>query len=316
MPGNFDKSSRSGPSARPPTYVNVPTQVAYAPVPDALVVTMVRILGLCWTNRYRHSPPLTTEQLARLLDRPRSTLQRHLDMLERELGWLRREHRDRRFVLHPCPPFSVHPLPEDLDPSPGTAESQEDTKECSSAPEVPGDERQPSHVAGEPADSGHGHARSAPAASGTPSTFVGGEPLRPGRNGSGHTFRAPYNRRRSLSEILAEKQDLIQALADVGIQNPARERIALEGVLEPDWIAAWQLWAEHPYRANLSNLPGYIVQCLKHRERPPEEYLQLVRLTSAEKAQLEGSRWDGGGDLDPHLQKIQSLYLHHFPLRG
>ena len=115
-----------------------------------------------------------------------------------------------------------------------------------------------------------------------------------------------------MSEIPADKQELIQALADAGIENPAREQIALESVVQIDWIAAWKLWAEHPQRANLSNLPGYIVQSLRHRERPPEQYLRLVRLTSDEKAELEYSRWDGGRDLDPDLRAIRPLYIDHF----
>mgnify|MGYP001828351725 CR=1 FL=1 len=281
-------------TVRPPSYVNVPAAVAYAPVPDALVVTMLRILGICWTNRYRHSPPLTTEELVRLLDRPRSTLQRHLDLLERELGWLRRERRDGRFVLHPCPPFSAHPHPEDLDPSPGASVAGQ-------GPDTA--------VAGEPSDNGHGCAQSA---SGAPGAFVAGEPLHPGRNGSGYTARPAYDGQRPMAEVLADRQELIQALADAGIENPARERIALEGVAEVDWIAAWQLWAEHPRRANLSNLPGLIVKSLKHRERPPEQYLRLVRLTPAEKDELEYSCLYGSRDLDPDLRAIRPLYMDHF----
>ena len=335
MPGNSEKRPCAVPSTRPPSYVNVPTQVAYASVPDALVVTMIRILGLCWTSRYRYTPPLTFEQLAHLLDRPRTTLQRHLDILERELGWLRRECQDRRFVLYPCPPFSMHSAPEDAE-----------GRSFASA-KLPGDERKPSHVAGGSPANGHNCAPGTSVAvelpandqGCAPSTSVAGELPANGHNcapgtsvavepsDSGrtrvhgaalavespdHDHRCSHDDPRPLPEVLATRQDLIRALADVGIENPARERIALDPAIKPDWVTAWQLWAEHPARANLSNLPGYIVSCLKHRERPPENYLRLVRLTSAEKAQLRRSRWDGAGDLDPDLRAIRPLYIQHF----
>ena len=165
MPGNSEKRPGYVRVTRPPTYVNVPAAVAYAPVPDALVVTMIRILGLCWTNRFRHSPPLSTEELVRLLDRPRSTLQRHLDLLERELGWLRCERRDGRFVLYPCPPFSAQPHPEDLDPSPGTSVAGESGAAGPSGAAVAiealgpaGSNAPDASVAGEPP--GNDHARS------------------------------------------------------------------------------------------------------------------------------------------------------------
>ena len=321
-----------GPGTRPPTYVNVPTQVAYAPVPDALIVTMLRALGLCWTNRHRHTPPLTTGELARLLDRPRSTLQRHLDLLERELGWLRRERQDGRFILHPCPPYSVHSTPDDLDPS----VSGENGESCTSAPaELPGTEFDPVHgtefdpVHGTEFDPVHEDLEPSPGTS-EPSEVAQhcsfapakrqGEGRRPSHVAVETQDRgrrsSPGDGRRSVVESLEARQDLIQALADAGIENPARERIALDPTVKADWIPAWQLWAEHPHRANLTNLPGYIVQCLMHRERPPEQYLRLVRLTSAEKSQLERSRWDFAGEVDPDLRAIRSLYIHHFVDRG
>ena len=55
MPGNAEKRPSYARVTRPPTYVNIPTQVAYVSIPDALIVTMMRVLGLCWTHRHRHS---------------------------------------------------------------------------------------------------------------------------------------------------------------------------------------------------------------------------------------------------------------------
>jgi hypothetical protein len=34
-------------AALPPSYVNAPVPIAYAEADDALIVTMIRILGLC-----------------------------------------------------------------------------------------------------------------------------------------------------------------------------------------------------------------------------------------------------------------------------
>jgi hypothetical protein len=96
-------------SPRPPSYVNTPVPIAYADVDDALIVTMTRILGLCWSHDYERTPALTPNELSDLTRRPRTTLYRHLGILERELGWLQDFDRDavepllRRecdFVLH------------------------------------------------------------------------------------------------------------------------------------------------------------------------------------------------------------------------
>jgi hypothetical protein len=87
-------------AAFPPGYIKLPPSIACAGVEDALIVTMTRILGLCWGHRYRKSPAYTPDQLAELLGRPRTTLYRHLDKLQK-LRWLRVEHNDRRLVLQP-----------------------------------------------------------------------------------------------------------------------------------------------------------------------------------------------------------------------
>ncbi len=87
--------------SRPPSYVNTPVPIAYAEADDALIVTMTRILGLCWRHDYERTPPLTPDELGELVGRPRTTLYRHLAILEKELGWLRIERRNRRLVLRP-----------------------------------------------------------------------------------------------------------------------------------------------------------------------------------------------------------------------
>ena len=87
-------------SPYPPDYIKLPPSIACAGVEDALIVTMARILGLCWDQKYRRSPPYTPDQLAGLLGRPRTTLYRHLNKLQ-ELRWLRVDHHDRRLILQP-----------------------------------------------------------------------------------------------------------------------------------------------------------------------------------------------------------------------
>ena len=259
--------------ARPPSYVNVPTSLAYAPVADALLVTMVRVLGLCWRNDYRRTSALTIDQLVTLLDRPRSTLIRHLDRLERELGWLRRERQGRRIVLYPLPPFAVRPA-SGLDPFPDDADTS-----AESAWDI---ESEPSPGASGPPDRGQDSAPGTPPPS------------------------EPHGAR---SEQCAE---LLRRLAEVGIESPARERIAMDPAVEPDWVDAWQLWTQHPARANLSNPAGAIISCLMHRNRPPKSCLRLVRLTPAEKAELRTSYWSGPRDLAPELRGIRSLYFDLF----
>ena len=85
----------------PPAFVRAPTEVVYAGVPDELALTMIRIVGLCWRHGYEHTPALTASELARLAGRPKSTLYRHLEQLEIELGWLRIERAGGQLVLWP-----------------------------------------------------------------------------------------------------------------------------------------------------------------------------------------------------------------------
>jgi hypothetical protein len=87
-------------SPYPPDYIKLPPSIACAGVEDALIVTMARILGLCWDQKYRRSPPYTPDQLADLVGRPRTTLYRHLNKLQ-QLRWLQVDHRDRQLVLQP-----------------------------------------------------------------------------------------------------------------------------------------------------------------------------------------------------------------------
>jgi len=53
--------------------------IAWADVEDGIIVTMARVLGLCWTSKYKKTSPLPPEQLADLVGRSRATLYRHLN---------------------------------------------------------------------------------------------------------------------------------------------------------------------------------------------------------------------------------------------
>ena len=66
----------------PAAYVNVPVAVAYGDVDDAVLVTMTRLLGLCWQHDYQRTPALTPDELAAAVGRSRSALYRHLKVLE------------------------------------------------------------------------------------------------------------------------------------------------------------------------------------------------------------------------------------------
>ena len=87
-------------AAYPPDYIKLPSAIACADEDDAVLITMARVLGLCWGYKYRKSPPYTPDQLADLLGRPRTTLYRHLGRLQ-DLHWLRVERRERQIVLQP-----------------------------------------------------------------------------------------------------------------------------------------------------------------------------------------------------------------------
>lgn len=87
-------------TALPPSYVNAPVSVAYAEVDDALIVTMIRILGLCWAYDYERTPALTPEQVANLTGRAHSTLYRHLKEL-RKMGWISVDQARRKIIIRP-----------------------------------------------------------------------------------------------------------------------------------------------------------------------------------------------------------------------
>jgi hypothetical protein len=189
----------------PPSYVNVPVPVAYAEADDALIVTMTRILGLCWSYDYERTPALTPEQFTEFTSRPRSTLYRHLKLL-REMQWIRVDQVGRRLVIRPL------------------------ITRCAQAAD-----RDTTRLGGPSEESGEEAA---------------GEP--------------------------APNEALLQALADIGVENPKRDQLA--GLdIDPLWVQAWQLWAKHPHRRSLTNPVGNIILKLESGERPPREFLRTAQ---------------------------------------
>jgi hypothetical protein len=93
-------------------------------------------------------------------------------------------------------------------------------------------------------------------------------------------------------------EELLQALADIGVENPKRRQLA--GLdIDPLWVQAWQLWAKHPHRRSLTNPVGNIILKLEGGERPPREFLR------AAEEQIRLRQWvqeqeqqDKGGDLE------------------
>ncbi len=209
--------------ALPPSYVNTPVSIAYAEADDALIVTMTRILGLCWAYDYERTPALTPEQLTEFTGRPRSTLYRHLKLL-REMQWIRVDQAGRRIVIRPIVMRSAQAA-----------------------------DRQAART-GEPAD----------------------EPV--------------------------PNEALLQALADIGVENPKRTQLA--GLdIDPLWVQAWQLWAKHPHRRSLSNPVGNIILKLESGEQPPREFLRAaheqIRLRQWTQEQEQA---DKGEDLEEQEQ--------------
>jgi hypothetical protein len=109
----------------PPAYVSIPVPVAYAyDVDDAVLVTMIRLLGLCWKGT--HTPSFTPDELAQAVGRSRSALYRHLRLLKDDdegdqnpscLRWIQVERVKWHITIHPLVQVArdgqVHPNPAD-----------------------------------------------------------------------------------------------------------------------------------------------------------------------------------------------------------
>ena len=192
----------------PPSYVNTPVAIAYAKVDDVLIVTMTRILGLCWAHNYERSPALSVERLSELTGRPRSTLCRHLKQL-RDMQWIRVDQASRRLIIRPIIACHSEPTEKEVD---GNVD---------------------------PAD-------------------------------------GPVS-----------DEALLQALADIGVENPKRSQLARREI-DPLWVHAWHLWAKHPHRQTLTNPVGNIILKLESGERPPGEFLRAAEEQIRYRAWMQG----------------------------
>jgi hypothetical protein len=93
----------------PPAFVSTPVPVAYAyDVDDAVLVTMIRLLGLCWNCE--RTPTLPPDELAEAVGRSRSALYRHLQILKDDdengqnpgcLRWIQVEQVSRCITIRP-----------------------------------------------------------------------------------------------------------------------------------------------------------------------------------------------------------------------
>jgi hypothetical protein len=206
--------------ALPPSYVNTPVSIAYAEVDDALIVTMTRILGLCWAYDYERTPALTPEQLSELTGRPRSTLYRHLKQL-RDMQWIRVDQAGRRIIIRPI-------IARNAEPAKGQARSTVH----------PAEESVPNEA-------------------------------------------------------------LLQALAEIGVENPKRSELAQLDT-DPLWVRAWHLWTRHPHRQSLTNPIGNIILKLESAEKPPAEFLRAaeeqIRLHEWMREQEDRAGQDPGED--------------------
>jgi hypothetical protein len=108
------------------------------------------------------------------------------------------------------------------------------------------------------------------------------------------------------AEESAPNEALLQALAEIGVENPKRSHLA--GLdIDPLWVHAWHLWARHPHRHSLTNPVGNIILKLESGERPPEEFLRAaerqIQLKEWEREQEEdtgaGPEEDDSLDLEP-----------------
>jgi hypothetical protein len=120
----------------PPAYVNIPVPVAYArDVDDAVLVTMIRILGLCWNRSC--TPSLTRDELAEAVGRSRSALYRHLRILKDDdeggknpgcLRWIRIEQTGWHVVICPLVKAAGRAQPvRDLDGGAPPARARDDS---------------------------------------------------------------------------------------------------------------------------------------------------------------------------------------------
>ena len=93
----------------PPQYVNIPTTLAYADLPRAVIVTGLRITGLAWQYHYERTDPIATADLCAVCDISRSQLYDHLSqLLDAEMLQYTKVSGQFIFTFHrprPCPVF-------------------------------------------------------------------------------------------------------------------------------------------------------------------------------------------------------------------
>jgi hypothetical protein len=202
----------------PERYTNDPREVVYRyDVDPSLIVTFVRITGLCWDSD--RTPALKPDDLALLLGLPRRTMYRHLKKLKDDdeggenpgcLRWIEITQVGRQIIIRPLIRVSDDGLKLEA-PSLNTSPA----------------------AAGEPANA-----------------------------------------------------ELRQALLEIGVENPKRDQLTQLDI-DPLWVYAWDLWAEHPHRHTLTNPVGNIILKLEAGEKPPNRFLKEAERWLQEQRWLE-----------------------------
>ena len=62
-------------------------------------------------------------------------------------------------------------------------------------------------------------------------------------------------------------EDLLQALTEIGVENPKRDQLACRDI-DPLWVHAWHRWARHPHRKSLTNPIGNIILACQIAGKP------------------------------------------------
>ena len=286
----------------PPDYIKLPPAIACADVEDGVIVTMARILGLCWTFKYKKTSPLLPEQLAKLVGRSRATLYRHLNRVQ-ELGWLKVERRGGRLVLRPLIRVTSERGASggDVRAAPGRTTS-----------EAPAEYRfrggAKSHASQVPFGEGMQSLRPSPRRG---CRLRGG-----GKPTDAYGFQAGDVREPQSSDGRTkqpgDKQQLGEALKGAGIIGRAFHDL-IQMNIDPITVCAWHLWTWAPEQGWMDNPSGFIITRLRDGDEPPGEFLEIARLTPDEVAMLgdawsSSEKYSGWPSLNARLRKLAPLW--------
>jgi hypothetical protein len=108
------------------------------------------------------------------------------------------------------------------------------------------------------------------------------------------------------SPRLVPNDELLQALADIGVENPKRNQLARLD-LDPLWVRAWDLWARHPHRHSLTSPMGNIILKLESREQPPDKFLREAKEQRRLRDWIEEDEQGFGDKSEQDDDRLESL---------